>query len=247
MPRDASLTGSTPTAAWANSACARRSTTCAAASRRIARRKTPTFVWSLPQDMHVAALTREGNAAIDDGNYDGFFAPYASRVRKLRHLLRRLHRRAEGPPPLRRERDRAHLRPRRLARRGRPLGPRLHALPRSGAGAAHRAPADRRCGHARQPAPEAPAFTTDITPTLYALLGHTSGRPSPIFGTPLFWPRRAPRRPRGPISGWWPRATAASTPGSTRAGQQLYIADGVALRDYVYQPRWHRPPAWRSR
>ena len=78
-----------------------------------------------------------------------------------------------------------------------------------------------------------PAFTTDITPTLYSLLGHTPTTTAPIFGTPLYWPTQAPR-PARPNFG-----LLASSYGSVYAwldaeGREMYIADGVALRDYVY-------------
>ena len=41
------------------------------------------FVYSLPQDVHVSAITREGAAPIDSASYGTFYAPYASRVRRL--------------------------------------------------------------------------------------------------------------------------------------------------------------------
>ena len=50
---------------------------------RLAADPTPTFVWSLPQDVHVAGLNREGNAPVDGRNYDAFYPPYASRVRRF--------------------------------------------------------------------------------------------------------------------------------------------------------------------
>ena len=39
----------------------------------------------------------------------------------------------------------------------------------------------------------APAFTTDLTPTLYALLGHEPRPPAAFFGRPLFRRDGAPR------------------------------------------------------
>ena len=43
----------------------------------------PAFVYSLPQDVHIATITREGTTPVDDGSYGAFYAPYASRVRRL--------------------------------------------------------------------------------------------------------------------------------------------------------------------
>jgi hypothetical protein len=43
----------------------------------------PVFVYSLPQDVHVSVVTREGGKPVDDRNYGGFYAPVASRVARL--------------------------------------------------------------------------------------------------------------------------------------------------------------------
>ena len=81
--------------------------------------------------------------------------------------------------------------------------------------------------------PKAPAFTTDITPTLYALLGHTPTITSPLFGTPLFWAKGTPP-PARPDFGLMASSYGSIYAWLDRAGQQMYIADGVALRDYVF-------------
>ena len=193
---------------------------------------TPTFVWSLPQDVHVAVLNREGNAPVDGQAYDGFFAPYASRVRRLDQcfgtFVTELKARGMYDDSL------IVL----TADHGDSLGeegrwghaytlypevvqvPLIMHLPKSLRGSV-------------TSDPTAPAFTTDITPTLYSLLGHTPTTTAPIFGTPLYWPTQAPR-PARPTFG-----LLASSYGSVYAwldaeGREMYIADGVALRDYVY-------------
>ena len=43
----------------------------------------PAFVYSLPQDVHIATITREGATPVDGASYGAFYAPYASRVRRL--------------------------------------------------------------------------------------------------------------------------------------------------------------------
>jgi hypothetical protein len=43
----------------------------------------PAFVYSLPQDIHISTLTREGNRAVDRQEYSGFHAAYASRIRRM--------------------------------------------------------------------------------------------------------------------------------------------------------------------
>ena len=43
----------------------------------------PTFVYSLPQDIHVSVITREGAAPVDSESYGPFYPPYASRIRRF--------------------------------------------------------------------------------------------------------------------------------------------------------------------
>jgi hypothetical protein len=43
----------------------------------------PVFTWGLPQDIHISAINREGGSALDAGPYEGFHAPYASRLARL--------------------------------------------------------------------------------------------------------------------------------------------------------------------
>ncbi len=198
----------------------------------IAQSKTPTFIWSLPQDVHVAALNREGNAPVDDGNYDGFFAPYASRVRKLDQCfgafvddLKARHLYDESVIVLTSDHGDS------LGEDGRwghayTLYPEVVQVPLI----VHMPKALQAVLDSN---PKAPSFTTDITPTIYSLLGRTPTITSPLFGTPLFWTKgtAAPARPDFGLM--------ASSYGSIyawldRAGQQIYIADGVALRDYVF-------------
>jgi len=200
---------------------------------RLAAGGPPAFVWALPQELHVAVLAREGKRAIDDAGYDGFYAPYASRVRRLDGCFGGFV---------------AALKQRGLyddsvivltSDHGDSLGE------------------DGRWGHAYTIYPEvlqvplvvhlpprlrdrfdsaadALAFTTDLTPTLHTLLGHEVRAPSPIFGRPLVWPRGAAPAAATHFG------LVASSYGSVYgwiddAGRDLYIADGVGLRDYVYR------------
>ncbi len=43
----------------------------------------PVFAYTQPQNIHISAINREGGKAIDDGNYGTFYAPYASRLKRL--------------------------------------------------------------------------------------------------------------------------------------------------------------------
>ncbi len=193
----------------------------------------PTFVYSLPQDVHVAAITREGAASIDSASYGTFYAPYASRVRRLDACF------GEFIDDLK-----AHdLYEQSLvvvtADHGDSLGE------------------QGRMGHAYTIFPEilqvplivhlpsawtglrsdrsAPAFTTDLTPTLYALLGHDPRPPAGFFGHPLFRKGDAPSTSRSAD----PQLVASSY-GSVYGtllddARRLYIFDGIAMREYAYE------------
>jgi arylsulfatase A-like enzyme len=77
------------------------------------------------------------------------------------------------------------------------------------------------------------SLSTDITPTLYALLGRDPADLGPLYGRPLFVSRRDGVEPRtGPV-------LIASSYGGVYAvlhdnGSRMYIADGVNGRDYAY-------------
>jgi arylsulfatase A-like enzyme len=79
------------------------------------------------------------------------------------------------------------------------------------------------------------AFTTDLTPTLYALLGHEPGRPASFFGRPLFQKKSAALPPRSMAP-----ELVASSYGSVYGvllddARRLYVIDGIALREYSYE------------
>jgi arylsulfatase A-like enzyme len=193
----------------------------------------PVFTWGLAQDVHVSAITREGGRAIDEGTYEGFNPPQASRLKRLDGCFGAFI---------------DDLKARQLyddsiviltSDHGDSLGE------------------EGRWGHAYTLFPEvlqvplivhlptqlaarfetdlsAPAFTADLTPTLYTLLGHQTTQPGPMFGEPLVWPRGTAPRVRANDG-----TLVASSYGSvygwiTDHGNELYVADGVSLRDYRY-------------
>jgi hypothetical protein len=85
------------------------------------------------------------------------------------------------------------------------------------------------------------AFSTDITPTLYTLLGYSPVSLGWAYGAPLFVPP-------GTDQSWRARATflLASSYGPVYGllrdnGKALYIADGVNRRDYAYDMTGVRP------
>ena len=193
----------------------------------------PVFVWSLPQDLHVAVLNREGKGTVDEGDYGGFYPPYASRVHRLDGCFGAFigDLKARGlydDSVIVLTADHGDS----LGEEGRwghayTIYPEVLQVPLI----VHVPAALRQRFDA---APEALAFTSDITPTLYALLGHDVQVPSPIFGRPLVQPRGAAPSPRPPFG------LVASSYGSVYgwiddSGRDLYIADGIGLRDYAYR------------
>jgi hypothetical protein len=78
------------------------------------------------------------------------------------------------------------------------------------------------------------AFTSDITPSLYALLGHTPAAPASIFGRSLFTAAGAPAATRQDAE------VIASSYGSVYGalldhGRRLYIIDAVGLQEHAYE------------
>ena len=193
----------------------------------------PAFVYSLPQDVHIATITREGAAPVDGASYGAFYAPYASRVRRLDACF------GEFIDDLKSRGLFDHSLIVVTADHGDSLGE------------------QGRMGHAYTIFPEilqvplivhlpsawagvradtsAPAFTTDLTPTLYALLGHEPRPPAAFFGRPLFRKDGAPAPPRSTD----PQVVASSY-GSVYGtllddARRLYVFDGIALREYAYE------------
>lgn len=88
---------------------------------------------------------------------------------------------------------------------------------------------------------DAASFSTDITPTLYALLGYSPASLGWVYGSPLFVPQ-------GTDTSWRRRETflIAASYGPAYGllqdnGRALYIADGVNRRDFAYDIAALRP------
>jgi arylsulfatase A-like enzyme len=192
----------------------------------------PVFAYSLPQDVHVSVINREGARAIDDADYSGFYAPVASRVRRLDQCLGEFvdDLKAKGLY------DRSVIVL--TSDHGDSLGE------------------DGRMGHAYSLHPEIvrvplivhvppdlrsawrwdehrAAYTTDITPTLYRLLGHEVAAPASFFGTALAVPPGTP-----PASGG-PRMVAASYGAVYGAlledASRYYVFDAIAMRELAFE------------
>jgi hypothetical protein len=192
----------------------------------------PVFAYSLPQDVHVSVVTREGAHAVDEGDYSGLYAPVASRIRRFDACL------GEFVSDL----------------KARGLYDQSVIILTSDHGDS--LGEDGRMGHAYSLYPEIvrvplivhvppalrdtwtwderrPAFSTDITPTLYRLLGHEPTQLAPFFGEPLAQAPGAPAAARGP------RMLAASygaVYGALLAdASRYYVFDAIAMRERSFE------------
>jgi hypothetical protein len=193
----------------------------------------PLFVYTQPQDIHISVIQREGAKPVGVGSYDGFYAPYSSRVERLDasfgefiQFLKKQHLYDESIIIL-------------TSDHGDSLGedghwghaytiyPEVLRIP-----LIVHLPAQLRSQVMYDP--HSLAFSADITPSLYALLGHSPIKRNPILGRSLFGP---PGDPAGldPSDA----SLVASSYGAvygllTRGGRQLYIADATEYRDYAF-------------
>lgn len=193
----------------------------------------PAFVYSLPQDVHVSTIAREGSTPIDDHDYGGFHPAYASRVGRMDacfgEFVDDLKTRGlydESVIILTSDHGDS------LGEEGRQghaytIFPEIIQVP-----LLVHLPTALWSRFSADPA--ATVFTTDISPTLYALLGHPPTRPSEIFGHPLFHAASAAPAARQRA------AMVASSYGSVYGAllddaRRLYIIDAISLREYVYE------------
>jgi len=191
----------------------------------------PVFAYALPQDVHMSRMSRWSTPA---GDYTGFFAPYAGKVQAIdtcfgRFLdtLRRLGLYDQSIIVL--TSDHGEM----LGEDGQ-RGHSYHLFPPVvQVPLIVHLPASLR--RAVDVDPDAIAFTTDITPTLYAMLGYRWSPSSAVVGRPLIGESAAQRRGRRRD----PHVIAASYGAVyatvSRNGRRLYIADAVKDVDYLYE------------
>ena len=192
----------------------------------------PLFVYSQPQNIHISAINRKAASTPAGESYPGFYPPYAARLRRLDGCFGQFV--AALKEMGRYERSLIVV----TADHGDSLGE------------------DGRWGHAYTLFPEivrvplivhlpesmrsrvvwdtaAPAFLTDLTPSLYALLGHEPVLPEPTFGRPLFAADRSGLSQRSGdylvVSSYGP------VYGMLRdRGRSLYVVDAINFRDYDF-------------
>lgn len=191
----------------------------------------PIFAYTQPQNIHIAAITREGATVADGQSYPGFYAPYASRLRRIDACF------GEFVTSLKQQGLYDNSVIIFTSDHGDSLGE------------------DGRWGHAYTLFPEilriplivhlpagarpavnqsTPSFLTDITPTLYELLGHKPTLTHELFGRSLVADATAAK----PASGREQYLVASSygpTYGILGAnGRSLYLVDATNYRDYYF-------------
>ncbi|MBK7994274.1 MAG: sulfatase-like hydrolase/transferase [Blastocatellia bacterium] len=196
-------------------------------------KKQPIFSYTQPQNLHISVINRENKSVLDKQNYQGFYAPYASRVKKVDTCF------GDFIKFLKQEGLFENSIIIFTSDHGDSLGE------------------ENRFGHAYTIFPEILripliihlperlknkvvwdskkiAFSADITPSLYYLLGHKPIINSNIFGRPLFTSTLEEQK-----AYLKDNYLVASSYGAvygilSNNGNTLYIADSINFRDYFY-------------
>ncbi|MFN8007899.1 MAG: sulfatase-like hydrolase/transferase [Terriglobia bacterium] len=176
----------------------------------------PIFAYTQPQNIHISVINREGKNNLDNDSYPGFYAPYASRIKRIDACLGEFVSFLKSSGLY--EESIIIL----TADHGESLGedgrwghaytifPEVLRIPLILHLPAHlrpQSPADTK----------AVAFLTDVTPTLYALLGHRPSRSSEMLGRPLFT--------IGPVTG-------------VRCASSVPLSGRFQLRGGVWRTHW---------
>lgn len=204
--------------------------------QEIERRKpdaAPIFAYTQPQNLHISVIQRQGASAPAGESYPGFYAPYASRVKRIDEAFGKFI---------------AFLKQRGIYERsviiltsdhGDSLGeegrwghaytlfPEVVRIP-----LVIHLPENLRKTVSADPA--ALAFSTDITPSLYYLLGQRPMQKNELFGSPLFTETAAERQRDAQAHYLLASSYGAVYGILSHSGGRLYIADGVNYRNYQF-------------
>jgi hypothetical protein len=193
----------------------------------------PTLTFLAPMNVHI--LNTRSGTLDPPGAYPGFFAPYASRLQRLDACfgrfvedLRRQHRYDEAVIIVTSDHGDS------LGERGM-WGHQFGLFPED-----VRIPllihVPERLRSALTTDLDRVTFSTDITPTLYALLGHAVVPPAPEWGTPLFVGANEPLLPRRRETFLLMSSYGATFGVLRRNGRLLYVSDLVNGREYAFNP-----------
>jgi hypothetical protein len=204
--------------------------------------RRPVLTYLSPMNVHTVNTIDRGRRSLD-GDYPGFYAPYASRLRRLDRCF------GEFVDYLKQRGSYDESIIVVTSDHGDSLGE------------------DGRWGHAVWLYPEhvrvplivhvpsrlraavttdlsRVAFTTDITPTLYALLGHTLREAGPLFGSPLFVARGAALPSRRRASYLLMSSYGGSYGLLRQNGRSLFVSDAIQRRESAFDLA--SPPAAQS-
>jgi hypothetical protein len=202
----------------------------------------PIFAYTQPQNIHISVIRRQGQTAPDRNAYPGFEAAYAARIKSMDHCFGDFIQFLKDRGTY--ENSVVIL----TSDHGDSLGE------------------DGRWGHAYNVTPEVvrvplivhlpagsrgltveqrtPAFLTDITPSLYYLLGHRPIEANRIFGRPLFMENSAEFSAYAHDSYLIASSYAPVYAVLGNGGSSLYVVDGIEYDDHFYDllgPGHERP------
>ena len=193
----------------------------------------PLFAFLAPMNVHLINTRHEGHTASSDGDYPGFYSPYASRLKRIDGCF------GDFVSYLKRERRYDDSIIIVTSDHGDSLGE------------------DGMWGHAfwlfpediripllvKVPASLKPelttdlsriAFSADIAPTLYTLLQHDVRDPGPIFGSPLIVPRGGDLPSRRRESYLVTSSYAPTYALLRRNGRSLYVSDVFERKEFAF-------------
>lgn len=193
----------------------------------------PLFAYTQPQNLHVSVINRQGRSVPAGESYPGFDAAYASRVRSMDrcfgNFIQFLKRRGlyENSVVILTA-DHGDS----LGEGGR-WGHAYHITPE-----VVRVPLIVHLPAAQKSLrfdPSAPTFLTDLTPSLYYLLGHKPIVKNALYGKPLFTDTSEEKR--GYLANSY---LVASSYGPVyglllNSGHSLYVANALEYGDYAYE------------
>jgi len=194
----------------------------------------PLFVYTQAQDIHISVINREGQTTVGSGNFSGFYAPYASRVAhfdaafgRFIAFLKKQGRfdnsliifTADHGDSLGEEGRFGHAYT---------LFPEIVRIP-----LLIHLPVWMKTGLTYEP--ETPTFLTDLTPSLYYLLGHRPIRVDRALGRPLFTATPEEQAPYHQDHYLLASSYGAVFGILDGTGKVLYISDGVNFADHLYR------------
>jgi Sulfatase len=194
--------------------------------------KRPIFAFTQPQNIHISVINRRGRTVPADNAYPGFEGVYAERIKSMDHCFGEFIQFLKDRGMY--ENSIVIL----TSDHGDSLGeegiwghaynvvPEVVRIP-----LIVRLPASSRALTVER---HAPTFLTDITPSLYYLLGHRPLEKNQVFGRPLFTESSEEARLYIRDSYLIASSYAPVYAVLNNGGRSLYVVDGIGYDDYLY-------------